>query len=355
MPEMHLPTTVPNPVTIWYRGDFHSHTHFSDGVLSPDELVVQALGEGLDYLAITDHNTVGALSAFTVPPSLPIVRGIEITLKIGHFNVFGVDFWPDWLDEMLPDENRHRSEVDWQQANEMMARCKAEGWLVSINHPLLPPWEWKHHDTCLKYLDALEIWNDPTWEDNSWANPAAVHYWTRLLNVGYRITAIGGSDYHFTNQEPGPYQPHLGMPCTYVCAKQLLATAILDALLHHRAYMSMGPTLHFEAQMHGATFDIGTDLGAVEEEVTFVAEASLKQVEGRIQIVRNGEPIAEEYSPDDRANVQCLSQLNPDEMAWFRCDVLGADGEFLAVSNPIYSGPHLIPSSGTFGEFLLGV
>ena len=45
----------------------------------------------------------------------------------------------------------------------------------------------------LDHLDALEIWNDPTWPDNAWANPGAVDYWTRLLNAGYRITALDGA------------------------------------------------------------------------------------------------------------------------------------------------------------------
>jgi hypothetical protein len=347
-----MPTTIFNPTPGWYAGDFHAHTNFSDGVLSPDELVTQALNEGLDFLVITDHNTIGALSAFTTPPPMPVVRGIEITLKIGHFNVFGVNSWPDWLDEILPGETWQERVQDCQDSNKMMELCKAEDWLVSINHPLLTPWEWRDAGTLLSHLDALEIWNDPTWGDNAWANPGAVAYWTRLLNAGYRITALGGSDYHFTNQEPGPYQPRLGLPRTYVYAEQLSAASIREAVRKQRAYMTMGPTLRFEAQIQGIPHGIGSDLGAVAGELTLTAEASLEQGEGSIQIIKSGEVIAVGRSQDGRAAVQCQSQLNPEEPAWFRCDVLDADGRFLAVSNPIFTGPHQTPSPRTFGEFL---
>jgi len=355
MPNTLSPTTIFNPTPGWYAGDFHAHTNFSDGVLSPDELVALAQAEGLDFLAITDHNAIGALSAFETSPPRPIVRGIEITLQIGHFNVFGVDSWPDWLAEMLPGETWRERERDWRDSSRMMAMCKAEGWLVSINHPLLTPWEWQDAGTLLSHLDALEIWNDPTWGDNAWANPAAVAYWTRLLNAGYRITALGGSDYHFTNQEPGPYQPRLGLPRTYVYAEQLSAAAILEAVRKQRAYMTMGPTLRFEAQMQDVIHGIGSDLGAVAGELTLTAEASLPHGDGRIQIIKNGEIIAVERGSDGRITVQRQSQLDPAETAWFRCDALDAEGHFLAVSNPIFTGPHLPPAPHTFGEFLADI
>ena len=38
------------------EADFHAHTRFSDGFLSPFDLVLQADRRGLDVLAITEHN-----------------------------------------------------------------------------------------------------------------------------------------------------------------------------------------------------------------------------------------------------------------------------------------------------------
>ena len=38
--------------------DLHTHTHCSDGTLSPEELVTKAKEAGLEALAITDHDAV---------------------------------------------------------------------------------------------------------------------------------------------------------------------------------------------------------------------------------------------------------------------------------------------------------
>ena len=41
--------------------DLHSHTKFSDGHLTPEELVLRAHTMQVDVLAITDHDTVAGL------------------------------------------------------------------------------------------------------------------------------------------------------------------------------------------------------------------------------------------------------------------------------------------------------
>lgn len=41
--------------------DLHAHTHFSDGSLSPTELIELAEASGLGAIALTDHNTIGGV------------------------------------------------------------------------------------------------------------------------------------------------------------------------------------------------------------------------------------------------------------------------------------------------------
>ncbi|MFS1702884.1 PHP domain-containing protein, partial [Alteromonas sp. AMM-1] len=43
--------------------DLHSHTTFSDGQLTPAELVMRAQNMQVDVLAITDHDTTAGLDA----------------------------------------------------------------------------------------------------------------------------------------------------------------------------------------------------------------------------------------------------------------------------------------------------
>lgn len=64
--------------------DLHSHTHCSDGVLSPAELVMRAAEKGVDVLAITDHDTVAGLAAAgqaitTLQLPLKLINGVEIS------------------------------------------------------------------------------------------------------------------------------------------------------------------------------------------------------------------------------------------------------------------------------------
>ena len=41
-------------------GDLHCHTTLSDGSLGIEEVIVQAKRMGLDFLAITDHDTLSS-------------------------------------------------------------------------------------------------------------------------------------------------------------------------------------------------------------------------------------------------------------------------------------------------------
>lgn len=63
-------------------GDLHSHTDRSDGVLSPQELVVKAEQAGMTVLAITDHDNLDAIrilrsEGYNGP--LHLIEGIEIS------------------------------------------------------------------------------------------------------------------------------------------------------------------------------------------------------------------------------------------------------------------------------------
>src|SRR5215510_10706818 len=49
----------------WLTADLHTHTRFSDGGLSPDELAQRAVINGCGVLAITDHS---ALTTKSVTP-----------------------------------------------------------------------------------------------------------------------------------------------------------------------------------------------------------------------------------------------------------------------------------------------
>src|SRR5688572_15078115 len=62
--------------------DFHTHSHFSDGVLAPSHLVERARGRGVSTLALTDHDTTAGLGearAACNTANIHFVPGVELS------------------------------------------------------------------------------------------------------------------------------------------------------------------------------------------------------------------------------------------------------------------------------------
>lgn len=72
--------------------DLHSHTRYSDGHLTPAELVLRAHTMQVDVLAITDHDTVAGLDAAHAKQAeqkrpLKIIDGVEISTTWHGFDI----------------------------------------------------------------------------------------------------------------------------------------------------------------------------------------------------------------------------------------------------------------------------
>lgn len=78
--------------------DLHCHTHFSDGLLSPEALVARAKERGVAVLAITDHDTIAAVGIAqkaALDAGITLISGIEFSSQWGkggvHIVGLGVD------------------------------------------------------------------------------------------------------------------------------------------------------------------------------------------------------------------------------------------------------------------------
>lgn len=348
-------TKVLRPQAGWYRGDFHTHTNFSDGFYSPPDLLEAARAAGLDFFAITDHNTIAAYPEFGDMTDVLVIPGLEVTLEeAGHFNIFGLADQFDWLAELCVWPDRlHTLTGIYNTPTQLMQQTAAQGLLNSINHPLLPPWAWLDQATHLTHLHCLEIWNDPSWPDNKRANPEAVTLWTELLNAGYRLTAIGGSDFHTPTPKPDQLKPaeRLGLPSTYVFADNLSGAAILAGLRQRRAYVSMGPQVSFQARLNGQIYPVGADLGQQTGELAIEATIMAAPSTALARFVNNGRVVLELPIEAEQTRLSYLAQANPTQADWYRLDVWDQNGLALLVANPIFVGPRLKPSRHTYGEF----
>ncbi|HWI62880.1 MAG TPA: CehA/McbA family metallohydrolase [Symbiobacteriaceae bacterium] len=206
----------------WLRGDLHHHTHHSDGAHSVAEVMKLAEEAGLDFIALTDHNTISQNRVATESPVLAI-PGLEVTTNHGHLNILGATELVDF---------RFRTAREF--------RRPAQG-LVVLNHPHCDfcPWELEFDVDC----DLVEVWNG-VWTAR---NERALAWWQTQLVAGRRLPAVGGSDTHSV----GLWSViRTGAPTTYTLADDNTVPAILAALKAGRTMISDmpdGPALWLSA------------------------------------------------------------------------------------------------------------
>ncbi len=85
--------------------DLHAHSYYSDGTLSPEQLLDLAEEKGLFALALTDHNTVAGLAEFMAAAegrSLEAVPGVEFSVDyLGiELHILGLFMDPDGYEEI---------------------------------------------------------------------------------------------------------------------------------------------------------------------------------------------------------------------------------------------------------------
>ncbi|WP_328808238.1 CehA/McbA family metallohydrolase [Nonomuraea antri] len=195
----------------WYAGDLHAHTVHSDGSLTIAELAELAHGRGLDFLAVTDHNTVSHHPWLAkADRGVTLIPGQEVTTDRGHANVFGEVGWVDF----------RRPADDW------IEHAERAGGLISINHPLGADCAWL---LPLRTRPRVaEVWSSGWW-DRRWGAPLA---WADAWRDD--VIAIGGSDFHRHGSDGLP-----GAPTTWVLAED--PAAVLDGVRAGRVAVSAGP------------------------------------------------------------------------------------------------------------------
>ena len=75
--------------------DMHMHTCYSDGELTPDELIEYAISRNVGTMAITDHDTINGLKNINkkYDNKIDIYNGIELSAKVpkGTMHILGYD------------------------------------------------------------------------------------------------------------------------------------------------------------------------------------------------------------------------------------------------------------------------
>jgi hypothetical protein len=320
-----LPAAIANTGPGWYGGDLHMHSHHSDGRWSVPELWQAVQQRGLDFFMLTDHNTLTGqadVAALDTGRVLPI-PGMEVTMRHGHMLALGVDRLIDWW------VGREGRTID-----DVLRDVHSAGGVAIIAHPgadaspICHGCRWEFADVDPRQVDAVEVWNSPWQLDED--NENSMIFYDSWLQHGYRVPISGGSDEHGG-------RPHFppGVPTTYVYARELSRTAILDSIRAGHTVVSSGPVLRVTARAGEASGMPGDTLPATGP---FSMEATVANLgePARLIIRGNGGVLVEETLDGDG---HCRYESEEPAPGWYRAELRALQGgAMLAIASPLFAG-----------------
>lgn len=331
----------------WYRGDLHMHDAHSDGsclsqsgrkVPCPLYKTVETAAErGLDFIAITDHNTVSHYDDMReLQPyfdHLLLIPGREITTFQGHANVYGPTDFIDFrlTSAHVPNFNRLMDEVQDMHG------------ILSINHPGIPSGEscmgcgWTVPNTDFSRVTAIEVINGGM----AGGPHSGISLWQKELNAGYRLTGLGGSDNHDADSKPQTYSA-IAHPTTVIHAANLSENAILDAIRAGHVFVDAQGTkdrlIEFSAKAAATTAEMGDNLQSpAGQQIRFTLRMAAL-VGSHPEIIVDGEPTALLSGSPVAQNdeTRTFDYRSDGKRHWVRVNMRSENGALLIVGNPIY-------------------
>ena len=294
----------------FWRGNLHTHSTRSDGVLPPEEVCRRYRAEGYDFMALTDH-FVGAYG-YPIVDTVPF-RAEGFTTLLGAelhsgemangelWHILAVGLPAGFAPSDSPD---FRPKPGQESGPEIAARAVAAGAFVAIAHP-----QWSGLTLAdartITAAHAVEIYNHGCAMGCDRPDGAAIA--DLLLTEGRRLTLIATDDAHFSEPD------HFG-GWTMVKAERNEPEALLDALKRGDFYSSQGPELR-DVRIEGDR--VVVECSAVVSVVALGHGTGAKAVHGH-SVTRAEVPLA---------------RLNGSP--WVRVSVIDATGK-RAWSNPIW-------------------
>ncbi len=218
----------------YFRGNIHSHSTNSDGLLSPADVAQAYRERNYDFIAITDH-FLGRYG-FPITDTSPFRTTGFTTLFGAEMHVRGLQngiIW-DLLAIGLPRDFPHQlaDETDV----ELAGRASAAGAFVAIPHP---GWNGVVHSDGLRLIDvvdAIEIHNEGHTLDSD--RGSGWFLADSLATAGHRFSAFAADDAHFKTDRFDRFGGWVN-----VKAESLDPESLLKALKAGHYYASTGATI----------------------------------------------------------------------------------------------------------------
>lgn len=303
--------------TTLYKGAIHIHTRYSDGTGSMEEVIDAARRADLNFIIISDHNTLGALYDGWQGwhDGVLVIVGAEVSPRIGgHAIAVGVQDVDGY---------------EFMSEGEYLREITRQGGVAFVAHPegkhkrefKVDLERWRHWETPL--FSGLEVWSfmhdwieklklhkllafhkDPLGQITG-PDPWVLAAWDRLAERR-RIAGVSGLDVHakrlfrLKRWTFFPYEFLFRTTVTYLCAPAPSGDTDADvahliaALVMAQAWIGYdiaGPAddFTFAARMGNDTLGIG-DVAPLAGPAAFEVRTPAK---ARIRLLRNGDVAAE--------------------------------------------------------------
>ena len=358
---------------VWLAGDFHVHTTYSHDVWggpdddntgieelytlgwTPAEQILIAETRGLDFVALTDHNRVEAL---TDPgyrsKKLVLVPGYEHSLSGGHAGVFmpAVDVLSGGV---LTEDDGSTSFAGEEGLSRFLSMVHERGGVTVLNHPTSDgAWDYQvGAGAAALGFDAVEAWNG-RWQQRADVVPfsysdnyRAVPWYESNFLAHRHLGITGGSDNHWRSVTA---VAGAGQPTTWVYARNRTAAGIIEGVRAGRTFVSAEPPLHLGPRLFltasedwngGRHAMVGGEVAPLGPlAVTVRVENGIGQ---RVRIISTGRTVCESYVLSLKASKTFKVVVPPG--GWLRAELLVEGGYLVtAVTSPIFAGAELAPS-----------
>lgn len=330
--------------TGWISADLHMHCSNSfDSAVSLHDRIVSCVAEGLEFIALSDHDFVTdpmpAIRELGLEKYIAGAAGVEITTRgMGHYNVF----------PLVPDPGRQgNGAIQWQNKTPKQIFSEVRNLptrpLLIVNHPRFSTLAYFtlygfDPDTCTATkpgfsldFDAMELCNGKAQTDLD----ILLRDWFGLLNHGFKIFATAGSDSHTLTQDEVGYARNF----VYVGVddpKQVTAEMVVQALRNGRNVVSIGPFVNFS--MDGQP--IGSLVSKPEGEITVEIHVkapnwvSVKEIE----LIANGIAVKRwkigSHSNGKALDWKAKAKVRPRRDAWYAIIVRGSEGGLEPILRP---------------------
>ena len=203
----------------WFKGNLHTHTTQSDGLLSPEEAIAWYREHGYDFLALTDHWVITEGQAFGRAEDFITIAGTELDGPGYHMLALGISDLPD------------RELAESPQA--LTDAIVAQGGLPFFAHPY---WTGQSSSdmALIRGIAGIEVFNSVC-EKEVGLGDASVQ-WDELLARGLRLNALAVDDVHWKHGAQG-------QAFVMVRASTLDESSILQAIRKGHFYSSTGPKI----------------------------------------------------------------------------------------------------------------